>query len=1019
MAFDYDAFFSFHPEDAAVVEAIARRLRQEAQLLIFLDPRRTLPGEPWSAELSQVLDRSATYVGFVGPHSPSPWTHPELAAALKQRVQAHMLRLIFVRLPGGDKAQEPEGQFPFPDVVTWVDFDHPGQDDAPALERLQAAICGYTPASMPSLSRVDRATEPTPTPQLIHALLPGTDFQPRPELDELRAFWSDETRRGVLALVGLGGSGKTALICRFLQELPQSGLDHPAVPKNSHLQPAERVFVWSFYDQPNIELFIRALHQYLTGEEITALPARDLTYRVIRAMEQSRWQQALLVLDGLEVVQERRDSPGGFGLLRDSSLRHLVRRVAQGDLGFKMLLTSRFPLPELSPFLDSSYWVVEADRLDPASAHRLLRARGVSGIKTDLDRLIGDYGMHALTLDHLGTVLRDFFNGDPHQAQALPVLESIPDDGEVENQARRLARVFSFYEQYLPGDELNLLKVLCVFRLPVVTSILHAILTDSRPERPAGLPRLNEVTFRSVLAQLHRRGLISFYGEGERTLCAVHPSVRDYFYQALGQTSNSVHAEVREHLTPLMERPQREQYPLDGDDLDSYEELIYHTANSGDGRAALMLYEYRLGGYRHLAWRLADYQRGLRLTSLLIEARGPLLTPYASPWHDHSLFQLDLGQPALAETQLRRLLTDYKAQFGSRRALLERFNQNKEQFLNDKDALDQLMSMMAVRWPRDEEAWFYYESVLLQSLCDALLVQGRLVEAEQTAGAAITGVSEAQWLESRDWLLASGSNPFGRRAAARSLLGQVAAALTDFDQAVVFHDQLPERSHERVLFGGVHIAHYALLLVRLGRLQEVLTLLHKCDLTSARQFQPLLAAHYELAFAEVYQMAGEAEKATLYIDTALAWAMQSGHQETYARANLARARVLLRTGHWAETQTALQEVEQVARTCGFKICLVDGLVVAGHHAWQAGQLDQAAQWAGEAFELSTEAECGYQWGSGNAVHLLAEIELERGNRTAALRQANLALNIRTTLTDPRLHNTEALLKKLNPEKGAP
>jgi hypothetical protein len=142
MTFDYDAFFSFQPEDATAVEAIAGRLRQQAQLQIFLDPRPTLANEPWPAELSQVLDRSATFVDFVGSHAPSPWTHPKLAAALKLLLAALLLFLWFalfslVLRVSAIQAADYQGRVG-PDVAAQLAFIRTRlrRLDGPAIEQL-------------------------------------------------------------------------------------------------------------------------------------------------------------------------------------------------------------------------------------------------------------------------------------------------------------------------------------------------------------------------------------------------------------------------------------------------------------------------------------------------------------------------------------------------------------------------------------------------------------------------------------------------------------------------------------------------------------------------------------------------------------------------------------------------------------------------------------------------------------------------------------------------------------------
>ena len=52
--------------------------------------------------------------------------------------------------------------------------------------------------------------------------------------------------RGVVALVGLGGAGKTAIAARFLDELSRGGTD--AAPAG--------LFVWSFYQEPDAGFFL-------------------------------------------------------------------------------------------------------------------------------------------------------------------------------------------------------------------------------------------------------------------------------------------------------------------------------------------------------------------------------------------------------------------------------------------------------------------------------------------------------------------------------------------------------------------------------------------------------------------------------------------------------------------------------------------------------------------------------------------------------------------------------------------
>src|SRR5262249_42118559 len=86
---------------------------------------------------------------------------------------------------------------------------------------------------------------------VVHPLPAAPNFVGRQdELGAVRDCWRSGFR-GVLALVGLGGAGKTAVAARFLEDLVRA--DDPHRP--------QRLFVWSFYQEPDAGLFLeRALH---------------------------------------------------------------------------------------------------------------------------------------------------------------------------------------------------------------------------------------------------------------------------------------------------------------------------------------------------------------------------------------------------------------------------------------------------------------------------------------------------------------------------------------------------------------------------------------------------------------------------------------------------------------------------------------------------------------------------------------------------------------------------------------
>src|SRR5262249_45725766 len=96
----YDVFLSHSSADKEAVEAIARRLEDEAALHPFLDKWHLIPGNPWQEALEEALDIARTCAVFIGPYGVSPWQNEEMYCALDDRVRRTGFRVIPVLLPG-------------------------------------------------------------------------------------------------------------------------------------------------------------------------------------------------------------------------------------------------------------------------------------------------------------------------------------------------------------------------------------------------------------------------------------------------------------------------------------------------------------------------------------------------------------------------------------------------------------------------------------------------------------------------------------------------------------------------------------------------------------------------------------------------------------------------------------------------------------------------------------------------------------------------------------------------------
>jgi hypothetical protein len=127
------------------------------------------------------------------------------------------------------------------------------------------------------------------------------------------------------------------------------------------------------------------------------------------------------------------------------------------------VVTSRFPLTDLTGHQGQGYRHLDVGELDVPAALALLRRRGVRGDDETLLALVRAYGAHALTLDHLGSLIGQLLDGDPGRAPEVPALAAPGAD----RQALRLARLLAAYEAHLPPEELTLLCRLCLLRRSV------------------------------------------------------------------------------------------------------------------------------------------------------------------------------------------------------------------------------------------------------------------------------------------------------------------------------------------------------------------------------------------------------------------------------------------------------------------------------------------------------------------------------------------------------------------------
>lgn len=614
--YQYDVFLSHNSGDKDAVERIASELEDKAGLKPFLDKWHLIPGEPWQESLEEALDLSAVCAVFLGPLGIGPWENEEMRSALEDRVGNKSFRVIPILLPGADP-KDPDTLPRFVRRLTWVDY-RPGLSDSRAFHNLVAGIRGNAPGrnETPKLS--------TYSSMIVHALPPAPMFVGRTrELEILDEFWQTN-RPGVLSLVGIGGAGKTAIVAEFLDRLAKRA-DH------SGFAASDAIFVWSFYADQEIGVFLEAALDFFRSGEKTEARGSGALYLLANSL--SRRGRCLIVMDGLERIQQSRsDQDGILGELENPLFRQVISRLALGVGQSKCIITSRFPIADLHPWAGKGYSAVDVDQLERPDARSLFRLHGIKGDDDALDHVIDQYGAHALTLDHLATYLCEFCRGDPRKAEDL---EEPRIDSDI-RQERNLAKVLFAYKNALTPKELALLSRLCLFHFGVEIDTMHRIFSRKGRSKLASGPLvgMRETEFQRLFKYLIRLHLVLEESRGRYT---IHPAIRDYFYH-LFTKPKVVHGAVYDYLFSLVTRS-GVHLPKDKEALDLLEEVIYQSIQIGNPEAAEEVFDKSLGGSTWLVG-LGEISRGYRISNAF--PKNHSMNKY-----EKSIFLRYLGDPQL------------------------------------------------------------------------------------------------------------------------------------------------------------------------------------------------------------------------------------------------------------------------------------------------------------------------------------------------------------------------------------
>ncbi len=297
------------------------------------------------------------------------------------------------------------------------------------------------------------------------------------ELDTLET-WIISDRCRLVAILGMGGMGKTSLVVKFAQQ-HQNSFD---------------CLVWrSLFNAPLLVDLLTDLIQNLSPQPIVR-PLTDISAQISELLNLLQQQRCLVILDNMESIFQQGTTVGTY-LPGYENYRDLLKNLAEIDHQSCVMLTSREKPAEIAGAegILTPVRSLPLPGLTLPDGQALFADRGLGGAAgSDVQKILEHYGGNPLALKIVAAGIQEMLGGDlclllPHLQTSLLQFTNINDV-----LSRQLERIS-------PAEQI-VLYWLMVNRIPVSLEILAA---DIYPMAVAQLPQLLQ-----AMQALKRRSLV-------------------------------------------------------------------------------------------------------------------------------------------------------------------------------------------------------------------------------------------------------------------------------------------------------------------------------------------------------------------------------------------------------------------------------------------------------------------------------------------------------------------------------